>query len=89
MSRRTPPDHRDPKATAGLTARRRRLGLPTGSYLLRAQAHEVRRGDFLRYRDGEVRKVFAAEGEGEETTFFFEDHDPETWRDDSSVEVWR
>lgn len=30
MSRRTPPDHRDPKAFAGLTARRRRLGLPTG-----------------------------------------------------------
>lgn len=31
MSRRTPPDHRDPKATAGLTARRRAAGLPVGS----------------------------------------------------------
>lgn len=30
MSRRTPPDHTDPKATAGLTARRRKRGLPVG-----------------------------------------------------------
>lgn len=93
MSRRTPPDSRDPKAFAGLTARRRRLGLPVGRHYegryLKAQAHEVREGDFLCCRDGEVRKVFAAEGEGDETTFFFEAHDPETWHDDSSVEVWR
>lgn len=41
MSRRTPPDHRDPNAFAGLTVRRRRLGLATGP--VRAPRKEAKR----------------------------------------------